>query len=137
MPFPICSQSASSLDDVVIATRLWHYHSIDMDFVKQSAHDRNSWGDVQFGGLANLTFVVGVDVPLDVVDQHRPPEVQQQMHSDQKDTLVPEAIVCLLNESITTLNWHNQLMSSMLLLMVQRPVKQEKASGHIDKECVV
>ena len=108
-----------------------------MDFVKQSAHDRNSWRDVQFGGLANLTFVAGVDVPLDVIDQHRPPEVQQQTHSDWKDTLVPEAIMCLLSESVMMLNWHNQLMSPMLLSTIQRPVQKEKASGCIDKEHVV
>ena len=82
MPFQICSQSTLSLDDVAVATRSQHNHSIDMDFVKQSAHDRNSWRDVQFGSLANLTFVASVDVPLDVIDQHRPPEVQQQTHSD-------------------------------------------------------
>ena len=59
------------------------------------------------------------------------------MCPDWKDTLVPEAIVCLPNESIAMLNWHNQLMSSMLLLTVQRPIKKEKASGHIDEGHVV
>ena len=82
MPFWICSQGAPSLDDVVVATGLRHNHSIDIDFVKQSTHDKNSQGDVQFGGLVNLIFVAGVDVPCDIIDQHRPPEAQQQTCPD-------------------------------------------------------
>ena len=82
MPFWICSQGTPSLDDVAVAARSRHNHSINMDFVKESAHDGNSQGDVQFGGLVNLAFVASADVPLDIVDQHRPPEVQQQTHSD-------------------------------------------------------
>ena len=137
MPFQICSQSTPSLDDVVVATGSWHNHSINMCFVEQSIHDRNSWGDVQFSGLANLTFMAGADVPFDVIDQHRPPEAQQQTCLDWKDTLVPKAIVCLLNESVMMPNWHNQLMLSMLLSTVQRPIEKEKASGHIDEGHVV
>ena len=68
MPFQIHSQSALSLDDVVVAAGLRHNHSIDMDCVKESIHDRNSQGDVQSGGLANLAFMASVDVPLDVVN---------------------------------------------------------------------
>ena len=68
MPFQIRSQSAPSLDDVAVAAGLRHNHSIDMDFVKESTHDRNSWGDVQSGGLVNLAFMASADVPLDVVD---------------------------------------------------------------------
>ena len=67
-PFRVCSQSTLSLDDVALATRSRHNHSIDMDFVKESTHDRNSQGDVQSGGLANLAFVASADVPLDIVD---------------------------------------------------------------------
>ena len=70
------------MDDVAVATGLRHNHSINMDFVKESAHNRNSWGDVQSGSLANLAFMASVDVPPDVIDQHRPPEVQQQTHPD-------------------------------------------------------
>ena len=82
MPFRMCSQSTPSLDDVAVAARSRHNQSIDMDFVKESTHDRNSWGDVQSGSLVNLAFMAGVDVPLDVVDQHRPPKVQQQTCPD-------------------------------------------------------
>ena len=82
MPFQIHSQSAPSLDDVVVAAGSRHNHSINMDFVKESTHDRNSQGNVQSGGLANLAFMASVDVPLDIVDQHRPPEAQQQTHPD-------------------------------------------------------
>ena len=82
MPFWIHSQSTLSLDNVVVAAGLRHNHSIDMDFVKESTHDRNNWGDVQLGSLANLAFVAGADVPLDVVDQHRPLEAQQQTCPD-------------------------------------------------------
>ena len=53
-----------------------------MDFVKESTHDRNSRGDVQSGGLVNLAFMASADVPLDIVDQHRLPEAQQQMRPD-------------------------------------------------------
>ena len=53
-----------------------------MDFVKESFHNRNSQGNVQFGSLANLAFVAGADVPLDIVDKHRPPEAQQQTRPD-------------------------------------------------------
>ena len=67
MPFRICSQSTLSLDNVVVAARSRHNHSIDMDFVKESTHDRNSQGDVQSGGLVNLAFMTSADVPLDVV----------------------------------------------------------------------
>ena len=82
MPFQIHSQGAPSLDDLAVATGSWHNHSIDMGFVKQSAHDRNSWGNVQFSGLVNLAFVAGADVPLHVYDQPRPPEAQQQTRLD-------------------------------------------------------
>ena len=68
MPFQIHSQSAPSLDDVAVAARSRHNHSINMDFVTESTHDRNSRGDVQSGGLANLAFVASADVPLDIVD---------------------------------------------------------------------
>ena len=63
MPFQIRSQSALSLDDVAVAARSRHNHSIDMDFVKESTHDRNSQGDVQSGGLANVAFMASADVP--------------------------------------------------------------------------
>ena len=76
-PFQICSQSALSLDDVAVAAGLRHNHSINMDFVKESTHNRNSQGDVQSGSLVNLAFMASADVPLDIVDQHRPPEAQQ------------------------------------------------------------
>ena len=82
MPFWIHSQSALSLDDVAVAAKLRHNHSINMDFVKESTHDRNSQGDVQSGSLANLAFMASADIPLDVVDQHRPPEAQQQTCPD-------------------------------------------------------
>ena len=45
--------------------------------------------------------------------------------------------MCLPNESVMMLNWHNQRMLPVLLSTVQRPVEKEKASGHIDKGCVV
>ena len=82
MPFQIHSQSKPSLDDVVVAARSRHNHSINMDFVKESTHNRNSQGDVQSGSLANLAFMASADVPLDVVNQHRPPEAQQQTRLD-------------------------------------------------------
>ena len=68
MPFRIHSQSAPSLDNVAVAAGSRHNHSINMDFVKESTHDRNSWGDVQSGGLANLAFMASADVPLDIID---------------------------------------------------------------------
>ena len=81
-PFQIHSQGAPSLDDLAVATRSWHNHSTHMGFVKQSAHDRNSWGNVQLGGLVNLAFVAGADVPFDDVDQPRPPKAKQQTRLD-------------------------------------------------------
>ena len=68
MPFQIHSQSTPSLDDVAVAAGLRHNHSIDIDFVKESTHNRNSRGDVQSGSLANLAFMASADVPLDIVD---------------------------------------------------------------------
>ena len=52
----------------MVATGLRHNHSIDMDFVKESTHDRNSQGDVQSGSVANLAFMASADVPLDIVN---------------------------------------------------------------------
>ena len=68
MPFQIRSQSTPSLDDVAVAARLRHNHSINMDFVKESTHNRNSQGDVQSGSLAHLAFMASADVPLDIAD---------------------------------------------------------------------
>ena len=47
--------------------------------------------------LAHLALVAGSDEPLDVIDQHWPPEAEQKLGSDCKDTLVPEVIVDLLD----------------------------------------
>ena len=65
-----------------VATRVRHNHDINMNFGKQSAHDRNSQGDVQLGSLVNLALVASLDVPFDVINQHGPPEVPQQAHPD-------------------------------------------------------
>ena len=47
--------------------------------------------------LANLALVAGPDEPLDVFDQHQPPEAEQKPCLDCKDTFVPEVIVSLLD----------------------------------------
>ena len=43
----------------------------------------------------------------------------------------------LLNESIMMLNWDNQLVLTIWLVMIQRSVEKEKVGGSIDERGVV
>ena len=47
--------------------------------------------------LANLALMTGSDEPLDVFNQHQPPEAEQKLGLDCKDTFVPKVIVSLLD----------------------------------------
>ena len=47
--------------------------------------------------LANLALVIGSDEPLDFIDQHQPPEAEQKLGPDCKDTFVPKVIMSLLD----------------------------------------
>ena len=47
--------------------------------------------------LANLALVTGSDEPLDIFNQHQPPEVEQKPGPDCKDIFVPEVIMSLLD----------------------------------------
>ena len=67
-----------------------------MDPPEQSAHNGYSWRNLEAAGLADLALVTSLDEPLDIVNQHRPPEAKQQACADREDTLVPEVIMSLL-----------------------------------------
>ena len=96
MPFRISSQSTACLNNVSIPARVRHEHGINMDPPEQSAHNGYGWRNPEAAGLVDLALVTGLDEPLDIINQHRPPEVKQQARADREDTLVPEVIMSLL-----------------------------------------
>ena len=53
--------------------------------------------DMQTSCLPGLTLVAGANKPLYIVDQHWPPEAEEQARPDCEDTFVPEVIVGLLD----------------------------------------
>ena len=96
MPFQVSSQSTVCLNNVLIPGHVRHEHCINMDPPEQFAHNGYGWRNLEAAGLADLALVTGLDEPLDIVNQHRPPEVKQQVLADREDTLVPEVIMSLL-----------------------------------------
>jgi hypothetical protein len=67
MPFRPGSQRAAGLDDVVVAGRVGHEHSIDVGFTKQWRRSRDCGWDVDLSGLVDLALVAGSDVPLHIM----------------------------------------------------------------------
>ena len=53
--------------------------------------------DMQTLCLPGLTLMAGANKPLYIVDQHRPPEAEEQAHPDREDTFVPKVIMGLLD----------------------------------------
>lgn len=53
---------------------------------------------MEVAGLMNLALVTSVNEPLDIIDEHWPPEVEKQVSADYD---VPKVIVSLLNKSIS------------------------------------
>ncbi|KIK72682.1 hypothetical protein PAXRUDRAFT_21700 [Paxillus rubicundulus Ve08.2h10] len=52
------------------------------------------------------------DIPLDIFNQHRPPEAQKELGTDGEDTLVPEVVVHFLyNEPSNRKKRHAELMN--------------------------
>ena len=68
-----------------------------MGLAEQAADYRYRWQDMQPSCLPGLTLVAGANKPLYIVDQHRPPEAEEQARPDCEDTFVPEVIVGLLD----------------------------------------
>ena len=57
--------------------------------------------------------MTGLDKPLDIIDQHWPPEAEQKQGPDCKDTFVPEVLVSLLDESETPVFRYYQLVATV------------------------
>jgi hypothetical protein len=93
-----------------------------VSFVKEAPNNWYGWWDMQLCGLADLTFVTCTDIPLDVVDEQRPPEAQKESSTDCEDTFVPEVIMSLLDQPVTLLLWDNQLMAAVGLSTPEGPV---------------
>ena len=65
-------------------------------------------------------------VPSDIFDQHWPPEPKKKTGPDCEDTFVPEVIMSLLNQSILSSFWNDELMLPMRFSMPERPIQDEK-----------
>lgn len=99
-PLGVRGQGAAGLDNIPVAAQPGHYHSVKVSLVKKATNHWHGWGNMEAGGLANLTLMAGVHKLFYIVDQHWPPEAEEQMSLDCKDTFVPEVIMSLLNKSV-------------------------------------
>ena len=118
----------------MITTGLQHHHGINVDLVEQTPDDQHSRQNVQSLRLPDLAFMSGLGGPLDIVDQHGPPKTQQQVCPDRENTLMTKVIMGLLDESISTLDGNDQLVTSMQFPTVQGSIEEKKMHGGINKE---
>ena len=77
-----------------------------------------------------------MDKPFDIFNKHWPPEVQEQTGLDCEDTLVPEIIVSLLNQSELSRFWNDKLMLAMWFTLPERTI-QDKEAGQLEERLVV
>ena len=68
-----------------------------MGLGEKAANYQYCWWDMQMSCLLDLTLMAGANKPPHIVDQHWPPEAEEQASPDCEDTFVPEVIVGLLN----------------------------------------
>ena len=99
LPLRVSSQGAVGLDYVLVAGQPRHYHNIEVNLAKETSNHQHGQGDMKVAGLVNLALVTAVHEPLDIND-HQPSEVEEQANVDCEDTLVPEVIVSLLDQSV-------------------------------------
>jgi hypothetical protein len=67
MPFRPGSQRAAGLNDIAIARRVGHEHSINIGFTEQWCRSHDCGWDVDLSGLVDLALMAGSDVPLHVM----------------------------------------------------------------------
>ncbi|KAF6740862.1 hypothetical protein DFP72DRAFT_1133764 [Ephemerocybe angulata] len=67
--------------------------SVDVDFPEQGERGSDGGRDVDTHGVSDLTLVAGLDEPLHVLDEIRPPESREQTLRDREDALMPEVVM--------------------------------------------
>lgn len=94
-PFGPGTKRTACLDNVAEARGKWHEHGVDVSFTEEGCTDGNCWRNADLGGLANLTLVAGVDVPLDVLFQQGPPEVIEEGAARGVEPFVTEVVMSI------------------------------------------
>ena len=75
-PLGISGQCTVSLNNIPITGRPRHDHRVYVDLAKQATDNRHGRRNMSSTSLANLALVAGLDEPLDIFDQHWPPEAE-------------------------------------------------------------
>jgi hypothetical protein len=68
---------------------------------------------MHFGRLSNLAFVARLDIPLDVLRKHGPPEPDEQSNSNRIYSLMTEFVVRFFDQLVSSFSWDNQLVSTV------------------------
>jgi hypothetical protein len=66
-PFGPCSEGAAGLHDVLVPGHMGHKHSVNIGFAKEGCRCCDCWWDSDFGCLADLALVAGLDVPSNII----------------------------------------------------------------------
>ncbi|KAI0065653.1 hypothetical protein BV25DRAFT_1798690, partial [Artomyces pyxidatus] len=77
-PFGPGRKRAAALDNVVKTAGGGHQHRVGVEFAEEGCWDGDNRRDADLRCLAQLTFVTGLDIPLHVVLEGRPPEAVEE-----------------------------------------------------------
>jgi hypothetical protein len=84
--------------------------------VEQRCGHGNCWWDAHFGGLAELAFVAGGDVGLDVLCKCRPPEAVEDGTEGGVEALVAEVVMCFIDCWALLVREEDKLVSALWVL---------------------
>lgn len=88
------TDQASTLDDVLEATRLWHMHRVHVHLGENQCQYGDSRRNEDVSTLAFLAELARSYEPCDVVLHGWPPELLLYKHHCSPETLVSNVVVC-------------------------------------------
>lgn len=84
------------MNNVVVSIRFWHEHCVNIDFAEKGEGNGNGRWNIQVLCGLCLTFVTGLQIPLDVIVEVQLPEAFEDVDLSSQNALVASVIMCLL-----------------------------------------
>ena len=117
LPFGVCHERTSTLDNVLKTAQCWKVHGVDVDFAKERCGSGDCWGNEEIVGLAKLADVAGTNKPCNVGFHVRLPEVKGNVQFHGEGHFVTDIIVSCMHDVETTFGGYNDLVGTMQIFL--------------------
>jgi hypothetical protein len=114
--FGVIDKGASTLHNILIASRGWHVHHVDVDFGEERGWGRDGWGNEEISSLSKLADMACLNIPCDVGFHIRPPESKCDECFGSEDHLVADIAVCCSKDVDSSVWGCNDLVCTMRIL---------------------